>query len=54
MGQPFRKYIFCDLYLTFKVDLDFIYNLDLTHMVLIPIEWHNLGEIVSEMSPVNI
>ena len=36
-----------DLELTFKVDLDFISDLDLTHsMVLIPINGIILGEIV--------
>ena len=38
--------ILCDLKLTFKVDLNFISDLDLTHsMVLIPINGIILGDI---------
>jgi len=45
--NPLGNVIFCDLDLTFKVDLDFISDLDLTHsMVLIPINGIILGEIV--------
>ena len=45
--NPLGNAIFCDLELTFKVDLDFISDLDLTHsMVLIPINGIILGEIV--------
>ena len=46
MGDPLGNAIFGDLELTFKVDLDFISDLDFTHsMVLIPINGIILGEL---------